>query len=98
MLYKQVFSLLFSTFLRGNWSIENDPELCLSNAEAEVAIIPAISISDTHTHPLTSEEASPAALLAGINAGQMLISLTVAAGSPVYAVFGTSAHFFFFLS
>lgn len=60
MLNKQVFSLLaLSYFLRGNWRLENDPELCLSNAEAEVAISPAISTSDTHY--LTSEDVSPAA-------------------------------------
>lgn len=70
MLNKQVFSFFASSyFLRGNWSIENDPELCLSNVEAEVAISPATSISDTHS--LTSEDASPAALLAGINTGHM---------------------------
>lgn len=37
-----------------------------------------------------------AALLAGINTGQMLVSLTVAADSSVYTVSGTSALFFFF--
>lgn len=48
MLNKQVFSFCASSyFLRGNWSIENDPKLCLSNAEAEVATSPATSISYT---------------------------------------------------
>lgn len=93
MLNKQVFSFFASCyFLRGNGNIENDPELCLSNVEAEVAISPATSITDTHS--LTSEDASPAALLAGINTGHMHFFYGSSRLLCLYGLWNISTFFF----